>query len=258
VADAGVVVTRRVSPRRAAGAATPIAPAPRPPDPVPPEMRARIARSVRCGQSIQRARSFVLDVRGEATDPFLLPPYQRPAVWTIDQSAAFLTRLMRGFPGGTVLLWERHNEARAAREWWLIDGQQRLTALGARVLRADGTANPTPVLHLDLDAFATAPDDAPIWFPEPRGAFSPTVADLMDYHYLWDRRDEVGPGDLAWHLLIAAQEAIQNAEFHTMQAGGWSGDRVTAADVRDLFVAVNTGGTPMSAEDVAALMAIGT
>jgi hypothetical protein len=249
---------RKAPARRTATPTAPEPPRPKLPDPLTAEEHARTKRVVQCGQSIQRAQSFVRGRDLEVQAPFRLPPYQRPAVWTSEQSAAFLTRLLRGMPGGTVLIWERYDAARKDREWWLIDGQQRLTAIGARVLRADGTFNPTPILHLDLDAFASEPsNDVPIWHPEPRGRFSPTVENLMDYRYMWNKRDECGPADRDWHLLIHAQEALQNAEFHVMQAGGWSGDRVTTEDVLRLFVALNTGGTPMSAEDVAALTAIG-
>jgi hypothetical protein len=49
--------------------------------------------------------------------------------------AAFCTAVMVGDPVPPVLLWERRDGT------WVIDGQQRLTALGARVVRVDGSSN---------------------------------------------------------------------------------------------------------------------
>lgn len=174
-----------------------------------------------------------------------LPPYQRPPVWTVAQSAAFLTRLLRGDPGGTLILWEHE------RRTILLDGQQRLTALGARVVRADGSENPTPELYLDLHAYGHEPDDdVPIWHPEPRGEWSPTVAQLLDWEWSFDtfkRADEV-TADLA----IEARTNMEDAEFHIMIAGHWHG--CSPADAVRLFRTANTGGTPMSAEDIAALL----
>ena len=66
---------------------------------------------------------------------FRLPPFQRPFVWSIEQCIAFCESAWKGFNLGTYtvnkLEWvgNGHDAHPHPYDAWLIDGQQRLTAL---------------------------------------------------------------------------------------------------------------------------------
>ena len=57
---------------------------------------------------------------------FILPPFQRPAVWTQAQQIRFLESLWGGLPLGSYV-WNRAYDSPT--DGWLLDGQQRWGAL---------------------------------------------------------------------------------------------------------------------------------
>lgn len=86
-------------------------------------------------------RDFTLDtlhfhwernLSAEAADELLLgyviPPFQRPSVWTLDQQTRFIESLVLGLPVG-VFIYNRASEADHEADLWLIDGQQRLRSV---------------------------------------------------------------------------------------------------------------------------------
>ena len=54
-----------------------------------------------------------------------LPNYQRPLVWSTEQKTKFISNISKGFPFGSLLLYQYENEG----PYTLIDGQQRYTTL---------------------------------------------------------------------------------------------------------------------------------
>lgn len=79
---------------------------------------------------------------------FTLPAYQRDVVWSRAQQLAFVRSVWDGQPVSPVVVWERTWSEPVA----VLDGQQRLTALGVSMLRADGTVNEVPRFTLDIAA----------------------------------------------------------------------------------------------------------
>jgi hypothetical protein len=79
---------------------------------------------------------------------FTLPAYQRDVVWSRTQQLAFVRSVWDGQPVSPVVVWERSWSEPVA----VLDGQQRLTALGVPMLRADGTTNDVPRFALDVAA----------------------------------------------------------------------------------------------------------
>lgn len=59
---------------------------------------------------------------------FVLPPFQRPAVWTPDQKVSFIESVWLELPIGSYAYNDPH-EFRHPTEAWLIDGQQRIGAI---------------------------------------------------------------------------------------------------------------------------------
>jgi uncharacterized protein with ParB-like and HNH nuclease domain len=59
---------------------------------------------------------------------FVLPPFQRPPVWTLAQKVRFLESCWMGLPIGS-FIYNRPNRFNSPFENWLLDGQQRVTAV---------------------------------------------------------------------------------------------------------------------------------
>lgn len=79
---------------------------------------------------------------------FVLPSYQRGVVWTRAQQLALVRFVWSGEPISPVVVWERSWSEPLV----VLDGQQRLTALGVPMMRADGTINDAPRFALDMTA----------------------------------------------------------------------------------------------------------
>ncbi|MCM8819427.1 MAG: DUF262 domain-containing protein, partial [Candidatus Omnitrophica bacterium] len=64
-----------------------------------------------------------------------IPEFQRAFVWSPDKAKRLVDSLWRGYPIGTILLWEsKYSSPRVARgnqtqRLWVVDGQQRITTL---------------------------------------------------------------------------------------------------------------------------------
>jgi len=59
---------------------------------------------------------------------FILPPFQRPPVWTLAQKVRFIESCWMGLPIG-VFVFNRPAAYSSRFENWLLDGQQRITAI---------------------------------------------------------------------------------------------------------------------------------
>lgn len=58
----------------------------------------------------------------------VLPPFQRPAVWTLEQNTRLIESIWQGLPIGT-WCYNRTENMLSPRDAWLLDGQQRLGAI---------------------------------------------------------------------------------------------------------------------------------
>lgn len=70
-------------------------------------------------------------VRRAVAGEWDVPEFQRGFVWQPAQVCALADSLWRGYPSGALLLWNNAERAAPARQpqWWIADGQQRLTSL---------------------------------------------------------------------------------------------------------------------------------
>lgn len=93
----------------------------------------------------------------------LLPEIQRAFVWKPAQIARLVDSLYRGYPSGSLLMWQTKAPPKAyalghadaaqpavASPWYLLDGQQRLTSLH-RLFTGDPEAQ--VVFHLERESF---------------------------------------------------------------------------------------------------------
>ena len=181
--------------------------------------------------------------------PFVLPPWQRPFVWTDDQVMAYHERLLTGGHGGVVVIWRRYSKT--GQQAVVLDGQQRLTAVGVRMQRADGGAAPDlrrPV----WDALAARWT----WEPGPLRLPFAGVCDWRTVDRLRDAaRDSAGYSDEARLLSWCGMEAMRRPEVVSVVIET-SGDPAaqTKAALR-AFLDLNRGGTPMDADTLAGLEA---
>lgn len=95
------------------------------------------ATTIRVKELIEKVRSGAIRV----------PAFQRPLRWKSKDVVALLDSVWRGYPMGSLLFWKRRADAEEIRvgsanlsvptmsdAWWLVDGQQRTTALAASLL----------------------------------------------------------------------------------------------------------------------------
>jgi hypothetical protein len=173
-----------------------------------------------------------------------LPPWQRGQVWTPAQQVAFCETIWNGLPFAPILLWER----RVGKDHAVIilDGQQRLSALGANVLRHDGTPNEPTAAHLDLETGR--------WQIGPADGHPPiTMKAAADMWWTWKLRPsmtEDGHYRLAM-LVGAASTRLQHSDTSVYVIGA----STPVEDAVRIFRAWNVPGTLFPPEEVERLIA---
>lgn len=211
--------------------ASPPAPVPAPPRPPPPPPPAWFT-----------ALGEVVDVQthyhgvGQIGDMvFHLPPMQRPIVWTPAQQLALVDGLWRGLPVAPVIVWEDRQRRR-----WLLDGQQRMTAIGADVRTADGVRRPAPPTRWDWQSGAWSLDaGAPM-----------TLASLGHRSMLDQLRHDDDEGRV--HAMCYGMERACWCRVSTTVIGGWGG--LPADRVIEAFAALATPGVPWNPDEIAAMV----
>ncbi len=202
--------------------------------------------------SVQVARRGVwqmVEASERTSTPFVLPPWQRPFVWTDDQVIAYHERLLTGGHGGVVVIWQRYSKA--GHQSVVLDGQQRLTSVGVRMVRADGA--PAPDLRRpvwDVLGARWTWEPGPLRLPFARVCDWRTVDSLRDA-----ARDGAGYSDEARLLSGYAMSAMRRPEIVAVEIET-SGEPAaqTRAALR-AFLDLNRGGTPMDEHTLAGLEA---
>ena len=208
------------------------------------------------------ARTFLLDelVKLAWTGRMRVPHFQRDFKWTRSDVVQLMDSIHRGYPVGSLLLWERAADAqriilgsleidapRQERALWVVDGQQRVTSL-ANVLHPDGRRDPRFALGYDLR------DDAVVPLPAIDDSFViplPVIFDLAEVlRWFAERREAIDYQDAAFNLArelrqfaIPAYQVVQEQDdievlqqiFDRMNN---SGKRLSRAEV---FSAINAG-----------------
>jgi hypothetical protein len=78
-------------------------------------------------RSSHQARIMPLQDGERALSWFVLPPFQRPPVWTKEQKVRFIESAWMGLPLGVFVFNQSGYDSRF--DNWLLDGQQRITAV---------------------------------------------------------------------------------------------------------------------------------
>lgn len=239
---------RKTTRSRAVVPATPAAP-PEPPVVLPDVPWKRQWKNARA--SFGSVRQTVESI---AAGEFRIPPFQRPFVWTDDAVIALLDSLLAGHYIGTLLLWERYRQpatevtlggvtvsSPADRAYVVIDGQQRLGSLAAAFLSGR--------FYVDLltGKFTTA--------PKPTDLPLTIICDRSLAVIEWGERPEsvaaLGPR-VGWMLAANMIDALLWGP--TVQVC-IVGHDAPVSHVVETFRRLNTHGTPMSPDDLAAALA---
>jgi hypothetical protein len=170
-------------------------------------------------------------------------------VWGDDQVMAYHDRLLTGGHGGVVVIWQRYSKA--GHQSVVLDGQQRLTSVGVRMVRADGA--PAPDLRRpvwDVLGARWTWEPGPLRLPFARVCDWRTVDSLRDM-----ARDGAGYSDEARLLSGYAMSAMRRPEVVSVEIET-SGEPAaqTKAALR-AFLDLNRGGTPMDTDTLAGLEA---
>ena len=162
---------------------------------------------------------------------YWLPPMQRPVVWTREQQLTYVRTLWAGMPCAPIILWDSYR-VDGVQRMWILDGQQRLTAIGAHIRTADGT--PRPPTRFCFDPVDGRWLDDP---GQPGQSLIETVQRRLDLH-----GDLVQLGQSCAARTIAEEIEIPVARIDC-----------PVADLVDAFTALARPGVPWSAADVDAL-----
>src|SRR3989344_2812593 len=122
----------------------------------------------------------------------LLPEMQRRYVWTGTRVRDLLDSLYRGYPSGTILVWDTDDSIEAreiavrpnqdpttSRKLLLLDGQQRITSLAA-VLSGEPVMVRNRKRPIDILFNLEHPEGAPIEIMEVEDDFTANIEDIED------------------------------------------------------------------------------
>lgn len=223
---------------------------PLPREPWPPTLRERYGD----GSMYARPRPTFLSVRQVMEATWYLPPWQRGPVWTPAQQVAYCEALWAGYAIPPMLVWEvGAGGGIANRRAVLLDGQQRLLAMGARVVHADGSpvAYSAPRVDLDTGRWDAWPDEG----PDRSRLTLAEIVDDGDFHRRpwdrWRRDDDAAEVHMRRMGMLRADARGRlediNMVFYAMEN---TPPRLAA----EYFRGWNIPGTPIQPSDLEALM----
>lgn len=186
-----------------------------------------------------------------------VPDFQRPLRWRVDDVVKLFDSMVRGYPIGALLFWRRPapkdeqyriGGARIAvpenpDAWWIVDGQQRVTALAAALLELDHHGDRRWVLQYDPEKREFkpgTPTDSEI------GRLVPLSA-LGDLKRLgrWLRSPEMRLSEAEQSLLEEVQQRILDYE---LSAYLMETDQPEA--LQGVFARMNSTGVRMRSDEV--------
>lgn len=190
-----------------------------------------------------------------------VPQFQRQFVWGIDDCAKLLDSVFKGYPLGTVTLWQTHERLRQVKKIaghvfpqakegypvnYVLDGQQRLTSIyaclkGERIFNGVAEVDYGKVF-LKLDAIDG--DDEWVTSEEP-GSPADTyisIAELFDPNYPM-LQEKYGPA--LFKTVCKCSEVLKTYPIPTIELTGAS-----LLEATDIFTRINTTGKRLSVFEV--------
>lgn len=182
-----------------------------------------------------------------------LPSFQRPLRWRAEDVVKLFDSIWRGYPIGSLLVWKRPARAEEIRvggarltvgavdAWWLVDGQQRTTAMAAALSDLDHGYDKRWVVHFDAENDAFRSGDVP---PDRVGTDVP-LAILGDLRRLGRWIREHSPPDELVQRIEEAQQRILDYSIPVYVV-----DTEEEGALRAAFARMNSTGARMRADEV--------
>ncbi|MBI4865064.1 MAG: DUF262 domain-containing protein [Candidatus Riflebacteria bacterium] len=185
-----------------------------------------------------------------------IPQFQRPLRWNVEDVRRLFDSIWRGYPVGSLLFWKRQAQTADVRvggatiqapattdAWWVVDGQQRTTALAASLLDLDHGGDLRWVLRFDPESqeFGCGP------VPPAREGREVPLSTLGDLRRLgrWVREWE---SVLGGELVDRVEDAQQRILDYSVPA--YIVDTDDEAALRAVFARLNSTGARMRADEV--------
>ena len=183
-----------------------------------------------------------------------IPDFQRPLRWTNRDVVQLFDSILKGYPIGSLLFWNRQapvetelkignaqiHVAATDDAWFIVDGQQRVTALAASLLDLDQRGQITWDLHFDPRTNEILPGSVPL----EKGRQVP-LRDLGDLRRLgiWLRECELEPEGVR-----RVEDVQQRLLDYELPAYVVKTDDVDA--LRGVFARLNSTGVRMRSHEV--------
>lgn len=183
-----------------------------------------------------------------------IPDFQRPLRWTNRDVVQLFDSILKGYPIGSLLFWNRQapvetelrignaqiHVAATDDAWFIVDGQQRVTALAASLLDLDQRGQITWDLHFDPRTNEILPGAVPL----EKGRQVP-LRDLGDLRRLgiWLRECELEPEGVR-----RVEDVQQRLLDYELPAYVVKTDDVDA--LRGVFARLNSTGVRMRSHEV--------
>ena len=191
------------------------------------------------------------------TGKIKIPQFQRKFVWSLEQTAALIDSILKGYPIGTFIIWETDERLRSVRNLggadlpdtpagsrvqYVLDGQQRMTSIyvalkGAKIRDENGTTIDYSGIFIDLKAA----EDEQIVVTSPEGEDEGRyirVIDLLNAKLLW--LVEHYPAEILGKI-DAYKNAIITYRFPKIDITDAPIDVAT-----EIFTRINVTGRPLS------------
>ncbi len=204
-------------------------------------------------------------VKAARQGDYAVPEFQRGFVWTPNQVREFADSLSRNYPVGSILTWksrtaiQRGGRKQTQQKSWIIDGQQRVTALctlfGRRPDWWDDKQNKIWEKHLDKFDIRLDIGEEELTFvtrKSPEERYVP-VKDILESEDLYGLAEELmekgrshtpSVGKLAKHPQRVA--GIKQAVLPTVEID----DEIELTEVAEIFKRLNSTGTRIQQADI--------
>ena len=189
-----------------------------------------------------------------------IPQFQRQFVWGIDDCAKLLDSVFKGYPVGTVTLWQTHERMRQVKKIaghvfpqakegypvnYVLDGQQRLTSIyaclkGERIFNGVSEVDYGKVF-LKLDALDGDDEWVTTDVSESAEDIYISIADLFDPNYPM-LQEKYGP---KFSRICECIEVLKNYPIPTIELAGAS-----LSEATDIFTRINTTGKRLTVFEV--------
>ncbi len=204
-------------------------------------------------------------VKSASDGDYAVPEFQRGFVWTEAQVLEFADSLSRDFPVGSILTWksntaiQRGDSSQPRQKSWLIDGQQRTTALctlfGKQPDWWDHNHSGTWTEHMakfDIRLDVGAPELTFVKRKYRSGQYVP-VKDILNTANLFDLAQELVKGGRTYTENVGevAQrlQQVANLKKSTLPVVEID-DNIELTDVAEIFKRLNSTGTRVQQADI--------